>query len=486
MVSVSESTKRTEKDDRKSERPRSTEDAREPSQGTSPREGRRGIEEPRGGKEAGQKSPSAFLTGLAWVAEQARRYPERAFTTLAHHVDMELLRQAYEQTRKDGAVGVDGVTAEEYEASLEANLASLLNRFKTGTYQAPPVRRVEIPKADGKTKRPIGIPTFEDKVLQRAVTMVLEAVYEQDFLAVSYGFRPGRSAHQALEQLWQETMRSRGGVVLDVDIKSFFDSLEHGHLRAILDLRIRDGVIRRAIDKWLKAGVSRGGRIERPSRGTPQGGVISPMLANIYLHHVLDQWFEEVVKPRLCGSAKLYRYADDFVVVCSSEHDADKIMAVLPKRFGRFGLTIHPEKTRKVSFRRPYDKGGGGNGPATFDFLGFTHVWSRSRRGGFTVKRRTAKDRLKRAIQAFHVRCATNRHAKLQEQSVALGRMLRGHYAYYGIIGNYRCLQKLHEAVLRKWRQWLSRRSQNGHVSWMHMKRILERYPLPQPRMIHA
>ena len=240
----------------------------------------------------GTQSPSSVSTKLQRIAEVAREKPGEALTALGHHIDIDFLKEAYRRTRKDGAPGVDGQRAEEYAQRLDENLQSLLDRFKSGTYRAPPVRRVHIPKGDGTKTRPIGIPTFEDKVLQRAVTMVLEAIYEQEFLDCSYGFRPGRSAHEALQVLWDGLMKMHGGWVLEVDIQGFFDSLVHGHLRSFLDQRVRDGVLRRAIDKWLKAGVLEEGSITRPSDGTPQGGVISPLLANVYLHEVLDEWFE--------------------------------------------------------------------------------------------------------------------------------------------------------------------------------------------------
>jgi RNA-directed DNA polymerase len=250
-------------------------------------------------------------------------------------------------------VGVDGQTAEAYAESLEENLEDLLNRFRSGRYRAPAVRRVHIPKGDGRKTRPIGIPTFEDKVLQRSVAMVLEAVYEQDFLNCSYGFRPGRSAHMALEALWKGTMDLNGGWVLELDIESFFDTVDHDHLRSFLDQRVRDGVIRRTIGKWLKAGVLEAGVMQRNAAGTPQGGVISPLLANIYLHHVLDVWFAEVVQPRLGGRAFLVRYADDAVLVFEHASDAERVMRVIAERFGKFGLRLHPDKTRLIEFRRP-------------------------------------------------------------------------------------------------------------------------------------
>jgi len=270
------------------------------------------------GKMEGTSSPVGISTRLQKVATLAKQSPDMVFTTLAHHIDLALLKEAFRLTRKDGATGVDQQTAAEYAEDLDKRLTSLLDRFKSGTYKAPPVRRAYIPKANG-TARPIGIPIFEDKVLQRAVAMVLGAVYEQDFLDCSYGFRPGRSCHQALQSLWLGTMGMRGGYVYEVDIRKFFDTLDHGHLRSFLDLRVRDGVIRRVIDKWLKAGVFEAAQLVYPEAGTPQGGVISPLLANIYLHEVLDKWFEHVVKPRLKGEAVLIRYADDFVMVFKEE-----------------------------------------------------------------------------------------------------------------------------------------------------------------------
>ena len=291
------------------------------------------------------------------IAELARQSPEMGFTSLAHFIDIDWLREAYRRTRKDGAVGVDGQSGEDYAADLEGNLRSLLERAKSGTYQAPPVRRVHIPKAGSATEtRPLGIPTFEDKVLQRAVVMVLEAIYEQDFKDCSYGFRPGRSAHQALESLWQQTMATGGGWIVEVDIRKFFDTIDHGHLRELLKRRVRDGVLLRLIGKWLNAGVLEDGCVTHPETGSPQGGVVSPMLSNVFLHYVLDDWFEREVQPRLKGHSFLIRFADDFVMGFTCEEDARRVMDVLPKRFEKYGLTIHPEKTRLVPFERPSDR----------------------------------------------------------------------------------------------------------------------------------
>jgi group II intron reverse transcriptase/maturase len=381
-------------------------------------------------------------TRLERIATLARQVRDQPLTTLAHHIDLEWLREAYRRTRKDGATGVDGQTADEYAAHLEDNLRSLLERAKSGTYRAPPVRRAYIPKDSGEM-RPLGIPTFEDKVLQRAVAMVLEAVYEQEFLDCSYGFRPGRSANQALDVLHREASKMAGGWIIEVDIRQYFDSIDHERLREVLHSRIRDGVIQRLIGKWLHAGVLEDGAVTRSETGSPQGGVVSPVLANIFLHEVLDVWFHQDVRPRLRGRAHLVRYADDSVLLFEYEEDARRVLSVLPKRFGKYGLTLHPEKTHLVAFKRPdrmpLQRGseGGPDEPGTFDLLGFTLHWAKSpMTGKWVVKTRTAADRFRRALKSISQWCKAHRHEPLQTQQRALSQKLRGHYGYYGRKGN--------------------------------------------------
>jgi len=418
------------------------------------------------------------------IAKLAEQMPDAGFTSLAYYVDLEWLREAYRQTRKDGAPGVDGVTGAQYEEDLEKNFSSLLERFKSGSYFAPPVKRKYIPKEiGGEPIRPIGIPTLEDKILQRAVVMLLAPLYEQDFLDCSYGFRPGRNALQALEALWQAIMRVGSACwVLEVDIKSYFDTVKHGHLRKFYKKRVRDGVVTRVLGKWLKAGVMKDGALHYPKEGTPQGGVISPLLANIYLHEVLDVWFEREVRPRLKGRAELIRFADDFVIVFSSEDDAHRMREVLPKRFERFGLTIHDTKTQLVDFRRP---GGGGSEAEVFDFLGFTHYWGKSRKGKWVVKRKTAKKKLKQAVRRVYIWCKRNRHKPVKEQWQTLSRKLHGHYGYYGITFNMRGVKSFYEQAKRSWCKWLNRRSRSKDMPWERFNRLLKRYPLPAPRIVH-
>lgn len=427
-------------------------------------------------------SSKTVSTKLEQIARLAKQSPTMVITTLAHHIDIDWLHEAHRLTRKDGARGVDGQSADEYAKNLESNLQSLLDRAKSGTYFAPPVRRVHIPKGSGTETRPLGIPTFEDKILQRAVAMAFQAVYEQDFLDCSYGFRPGRSAHQMLDDLRQTTMSMAGGWIIEIDIRKYFDAISHDHLRETIRQRVNDGVVLRLIGKWLNAGVLEDGTLSHPDSGTPQGGVISPLLANIFLHTVLDRWIENEVKPRLRGDARLFRYADDAVIVFATEEDARRVFEVLPKRFERYGLQLHPDKTRLIEFNKPK---GGPKGPATFDLLGFTHFWGKSRSGWWVVKRKTASDRFRNALKRIANWCRRFRHQPVAVQQRALTLKLRGHYAYFGITGNYAALERFCHAVRRTWAKWLARRDQRRRATWERFNQLLRRFPLPDPRLRH-
>ena len=423
------------------------------------------------------------------IAELAKRSPELAFTSLSHLIDLEWLLEAFHRTRKEGAVGVDGQTAADYEANLIPNLQSLLKRLHSGAYRAPPVRRVQIPKPGSNETRPIGIPSFEDKLLQRAVLMLLEPIYEQDFYDCSYGFRPGRSTHQAIDATWKHTMDVKGGFVLEVDLRKFFDTLDHGHLRTFLQQRVRDGVVLRLIGKWLSAGVMDSGNLCYPEHGSPQGGCISPLLANAYLHYVMDAWFYRDVLPRMRGRAYLVRYADDAVMIFELESDARRVMAVLGQRCSKYGLTIHPEKTRLIDFRRPSlspDPLRESRKSSTFDLFGFTHYWSRSRSGQRVVKRKTMSSRMTRSIEAIDSWCRAHRHDGLAVQHAALCRKIRGHDAYYGITGNGESLKQFRYHVSRTWRRWLSRRHRKRKLDWEKFNRILDMFPLPPLRVVHS
>ena len=431
------------------------------------------------------QSSETVSTRLERIADLANRKPDTALTSLAHHIDIEWLREAWRRTRKDGAPGIDGVTAREYEQDLESNLQGLLNRAKSGRYRAPAVRRVHIPKGKGSETRPLGIPTLEDKVLQRAVAMVLGTVYEQDFLPCSYGFRPGRSAHQALDAIWQGVMGFGRAWVLEVDIRRFFDALDHKHLQAILRQRVRDGVLLRLIGKWLKAGVLESGSISYPDSGTPQGGVISPLLANVYLHEVLDKWIKERVAPQLRGPVRLIRYADDFILIFRDEQDARRVYGQLPRRFDEYGLQLHPDKTKLVEFHQPPFRRRE-RPRVSFDFLGFTHYWGKSNKGGWIVKRRTMSSRVTRSLQAIRIWCRAHRHDPLHIQHRVLSQKVRGHYGYYGIIGNSRCLKAFLDEVRRIWIKWLARRCWKSRLFWTRAEKLLARYPLPPVRIRHA
>ena len=431
--------------------------------------------------------PESVSTKQERIAKLARERPDLAFTSLNHYVDYEWVEYAYRCTRKDGARGVDGQTAQDYARDLHNNLLRLIDRLKSGSYRAPPVRRHYIAKSDGG-QRGLGIPSFEDKVAQRAVLMLLEPIYEEDFADCSYGFRPGRNAHQALRVVRRALAQQGRRWVLDVDIRKYFASIRHTQLREFLARRVTDGVVRRLIDKWLSAGVLEEGQIHYPDGGTPEGGVISPLLANIYLHYVVDEWYVEAVVPRLRGPSTLVRYCDDFVLMFVFEDDARRVLQVLALRLGKYGLQLHPDKTHIVDCRIPRQwplADAAVNLPTSFNFLGFTHVWGRSRWGMSAVRQYTAKDRLARTIRAFNECCKRVRHWSLADQQLRLSQMLQGHYAYFGISSNIERLQALHRAATRLWRKWLSRRTRLPCLSWESFLRLLARFPLPVPRIIH-
>jgi RNA-directed DNA polymerase len=420
--------------------------------------------------------------GLLKVVERAQREPEGRFHALAHLIDVPALERAYRRQRADAAVGIDGVTKEQYGQALEVNLQDLHARLKAQRYRHQPIRRVHIPKAQGKT-RPIGISAFEDKVVQDAVREVLEAIYEQDFLGCSYGFRPGRSAHDAVRTLEQMVHQGEVRWIFEADIVSFFDSLDRTELKKMLEVRVADGSLLRLIGKCLHVGVLDGEAVLEPELGTVQGSVLSPLLGNVYLHYVLDRWFETEVKPRLRGKATLIRYGDDFIIGFEREEDAWRVRAVLEKRLGRFGLTLHPDKTRLLPFWRPSTTQQSGQGPASFDFLGFTFYWRRTRTGHWRMGCKTRRASLRRAKQAIYDWCRRHRHQPVKAQHAALGRRLRGHFNYFGVNGNFPSLLRLVEATKRAWYKWLCRRSQRKRLTWERFTDLLRQMPLPRPRI---
>lgn len=449
-------------------------------------EGRgRREEEAMEGKEADPQRPETSSTKLQRVAEQAKWNRKLRWTSVNHLMDLDLLRDSWKRIRKSGASGVDGETAQAYGQDLEKRLGELHGRLKAGTYRAPPVRRVWIPKADGK-QRPIGIPTLEDKIVQRAAATIIETVMEPLFLDSSYGFRPGRSAHQALWSIQRTLMYQPIHWVLEIDLESFFDTLDHGWLRRMVDVRMGDGAIQRLIGKWLNAGVMEKGKLARTERGSPQGGVISPLLANIYLHYVVDLWFARVVRPKLKGAAHQWRYADDIVMAFEHEEEAREVQKQLGERLAKFGLKLNLSKTRLLRFEKPPETNGGDPPERdVFDFLGFTHYWAKSRRGAWVVKRKTAGKRLRRAMTAVTLWCREHRHWRLREQHQHLNAILRGHYQYYGMTWNWSGLSRFHLHVVRTWQRWLSRRSQTAYIRWERMEKILAVYPLLAPRIVH-
>ena len=414
------------------------------------------------------------------VVERAGNEPEGRFHALAHLIDEPALRRAYDGVRKDAAVGVDGVTKEQYGQELERNLRNLHGRLKSKQYRHQPIRRVHIPKDKGRT-RPIGISALEDKLVQEVVREVLESIYEQDFLDCSYGFRPARRAHDALRALDRVVHRGEVNWIVEADIQNFFDSVDRTKLIEMLRIRVADGSMLRLLGKCLHVGVLDGSAYSEPEVGTAQGSVLSPLLGNVYLHYVLDTWFEREVKPRLAGRAHLIRYADDFLMGFECKEDAERVLAVLGKRMGRYGLTLHPEKTRLLPFSRPSREKTRGKGPSTFDFLGFTVYWRRTKTGRWAMACKTRSARLRRAIKAVWDWCRRYRHEPIEVQHAALTRRIQGHFNYFGVNGNGRSLAAIIEATERAWYIWLRKRSQRTCLTWKRFASLLEAYPLPVP-----
>ena len=419
---------------------------------------------------------------LRKVAERARREPDGRFHSLAHLLHKLALARAVGRLRANAAVGVDGVTKEMYEQDLWGNLEGLVERLKAKRYRHQPIRRVHIPKDNGKT-RPLGISAFEDKVVQDAIREVLQAVYEQDFLDCSHGFRPGRRAHDAIRALHRSADQGVCNWILEADITSFFDSVDRAALLEMLRKRLADGSLLRLIGKCLNVGVLDGEEFSTPDMGTAQGSVLSPLLGNIYLHYVLDEWFERVVRPRLRGRATLVRYADDFVIAFELRSDADRVWEVLPKRMQRYGLALHPDKTRLLDFRRPPRVRQEGKGSSTFDFLGFTLYWRRTLRGYWRLGCQTRRAQLHRAMNAVYEWCRDHRHLPLVVQHAGLRSRLQGHLNYFAVNGNVESVSCLCRHAQEAWRRWLSRRSQKAYLTWERMKLLLQNYPLPPPRI---
>jgi group II intron reverse transcriptase/maturase len=455
--------------------------------GTWSSEGEAGRHPRSAAEAAGTSSPEPILFRLDRIAAQAREYPEMTFTTLAHLLDVPMLERAFWSLNPKSAPGVDRVTWRQYQQDLTKHLEDLHEKLVKRTYTPQPVARRWIPKSNGKL-RPLGLPALEDKVVSKAVAELLEPIYEQDFCSFSYGFRPGRSCHQALHDLRQGLLRNRVQYVLDCDISSFFDNLRHDVLLSLVRKRIKDGRLLELIEQWLKAGIMDGKERVFPEKGSPQGSVISPLLANVYLHEVLDKWFAEEVVPRCRGRVMLIRYADDFVIGCERAEDAERIMQVLPLRFAKYGLEINREKTKLVRFVRPRwnsSVDGSGQKPGTFSFLGFVHYWGKTWKGGHTIKRKTAGKRLSRTLSSLWEWCRENRHRPLPEQYQTLCAKLRGHYQYYGVRCNSRCLDLVHYVATRAWRYWLNRRG-DRKLTWQKFGRLLAQFPLPKPKIVQA
>lgn len=419
---------------------------------------------------------------LLRVARRAKSESSAQFHALAHLIEVDALRRAYQRQRSEAAVGVDGVDKEQYGRDLESNLRDLHARLRSKRYRHQPIRRVHIPKERAGKTRPIGVSCLEDKVVQEAIREVLEAVYEQDFRDGSYGFRPGRRAHDAIRAVNGACYRGEVNWVLEADIEKFFDSVDRPTLKEMLKRRLSDGSLLRLIGKCLKAGMLDGDEFSRPDRGTTQGSVLSPILGNIYLHYVLDQWFEEEVKPRLQGATQLVRYADDFVLLFEREADARRVKKVLRKRMAKYGLNLSAEKTRLIPFGRP-PREQGGKEPGSFEFLGFRLFWQKTRGGSWQVVCRTRPARKHHMLNTVSEWCRRTRHLPVAVQHEGLVRKLRGHFQYFGVNGNTDSLATVQWHARRTWYKWLRRRSQKTRLNWERYTALLRDYPLPVPRV---
>ena len=426
-------------------------------------------------------------TSLSRLTELAQEDRRRKFSSIAHFLTSQALHEAFRSLRKDASAGVDEVTYQDYEKQASENIQRLWEKLRSKQYRAQPLRRIYIPKEDGKS-RAIAIPSLEDKIVQKATVRLLEAIHEVDFLPCSYGSRPRRNVHQALDEIDRIIFRESISYVLELDITSYFDAIVRKQLMEMVGQRISHSSILRLIGKWINVGVVDEGRLLTSETGVGQGQVISPLLANIYLHQVLDRWFEDEVKRRLRGKAFLVRYMDDAVICFQNAEDAQKVQEVLEKRFANYGLTLHPQKTRLIKFGRSAQAEAERLSikPETFDVLGYTHVMSRSRRGTFMVKVKTMKKRLKRSLKAVSQWCKKHRHDPIIEQQATLNAKLRGHYQYYGRASNYQSMRQFYVAVRGTWKKWLNRRTRSTTLYWAQYNRLLARYPLLLPRITHT
>jgi RNA-directed DNA polymerase len=424
--------------------------------------------------------------GLERIRKVARARKKERFTTLLHHISVDMLREAFGELKQNAAPGVDGLTCRDYEADLERHLDDLHSRVHRGAYRALPSRRVYIPKADGR-QRPLAVAALEDKIVQRAVAAVLNAIYEEDFLGFSYGFRPGRGAHDAMDALVVAIESRKVNLILDADIRSFFDSVNQSWLIRFVEHRIGDRRIIRLIQKWLKAGVLEDGVVNVSDKGTGQGAVISPLLANIYLHYVLDLWAERWRRREATGDMIIVRYADDFIVGFQHESDARRFLDELRQRLEEFALSLHPEKTRLIEFGRfaaETRKRRGLGKPETFNFLGFTFIGGKSRRGKFLIKRKSRRDRMRAKLKEIKQALRRRMHQPIPVQGKWLGQVVGGYLNYHAVPTNSRALAAFREAVTRIWRRTLSRRSQNGTLTWERMRSLLDAW-LPKPVILH-